>query len=117
MDVPQRNRCTARTAAGDAKAGRTVLTHLEQPLECLEVCAVRQLQDLDNLVDAVTVELVMDGIEVCCSLTPEVHLHQGTWVSTIPLQESVHRKVSSVAQVPFYSTHADHCCPGHVEVS
>lgn len=42
--------------------------HLEQPLESLEVCAIGELQDHDHFLDALTAELLVDCIQVCCAL-------------------------------------------------
>lgn len=43
-------------------------THLKEPLEGLEVCAVGQLQDLHHLLNPVIAQLLVNGVQVGCTL-------------------------------------------------
>lgn len=69
---------------------------LDEPAEGGVVGALDQLQHLDHLLDLLALQLVVDGVEVCCALCPEVQLHQGTRVHTRLLQQ---RSSMSVDQV------------------
>lgn len=77
---------TGRCAVALRRGPCTLTAYLVQPLEGMEVCAIGQLQDFDHLLDALTAQLLMDSIQVCCTLRPEVQLCQRPRVSALALQ-------------------------------